>query len=98
MFYKYYGSNKLFKYDKNHSTMKEYIGIHDLKEGDHAIVRDCDHHRLLEYGFVEGTHVQVYKKLDGITCISARGAIIASRDSEWAQVKFEPHKLYKKTF
>lgn len=60
--------------------------IGDLIEGEKAIIKDCVNYRLLEHGFVPGTQIEIYKKVNGITSVYLRGAIIACRDSEAKEV------------
>jgi len=60
--------------------------IKDLIEGEKAIIFSCDDRCLLENGFVEGTPIEIYKKISGMTCVYLRGAIIAARDKEYEKV------------
>ncbi|PJC45519.1 hypothetical protein CO037_01060 [Candidatus Pacearchaeota archaeon CG_4_9_14_0_2_um_filter_30_8] len=60
--------------------------IKDLIEGEKAIISSCEDRKLLENGFVEGTPIEVYKKIYGITCVYIRGAIVAARDKEYEKV------------
>lgn len=62
------------------------MNITDLLEGDYAIIKDCDHYRLLEHGFTNGTKINIYKKINGVTCVYLRGAVIGVRDEELKDV------------
>lgn len=68
------------------------MNITELLEGEHAIIDNCDHKRLSEYGLVKDTHILIYKKFSNMTCIYIRGAIIACRNDDLEDITVDYDK------